>query len=502
MRASLLFVRPPRPVWPFHGLSTAFWPPLAFASMASALRAGAPDLDVGILDAPALEMGWHTLESELRRRRPTLLAMGEEADVCVESFRLARLAHSIDARVIVGGTFFEHVARESLATQLVDVVVHGEGESTIVDLANALAKGAQSRLPRIAGISFLEPSGLVTTPPRQVVSSLDDLPFPAYDLLPCHRYGAESQTHPHIASIEMSRGDPITTEPFRYWKPSQFPFPSPMQPPLRLKSPERLVEEVRILVRKHDRQYLGWVDPCLNTDAQVPGEFAELLLHQNLALGQSAWARPDGIIRDASTGALAACVQSGLNEISLVVERTDRFGRIPEGDSHGIAQTREAVDILRRRFPSVFILGAFPYGFPDDSRATINTLYHKVARLDLDAFLFVPLVALPGTPGWDPGLWDPTGEDMRRLHFLPDSTGNEHLRELEEELNELEFFYWPASRIHSLFGHLACRHSRRRRLRWLLLSRTIRFHARNLVRKATLGPEESPLLVFPRWYEN
>ena len=469
--------------------------------MASALRAKIPTLDVGILDAPALEMGWRSLESELRRRRPTLIAMGEEADVCVESFRLARLARSINARVIAGGSFFEHVARETLATELVDVVVHGEGESTIVDLARALAEDARSGLTMIAGISFLDPGGLVTTPPRQVTPCLDDLPLPAYDLLPCDRYGARSKTHPHLASIEMSRGDPITTGLFRYWKPSQFPFPSPMQPPLRLKSPQRLLEEVRILVQKHGRQYLGWVDPCLNTDPQVPGEFAELLLRENLALGQSAWARPEGIIRDASTGALASCIQSGLNEIGLIVERTDRFGRIPEGDSLGMAQTREAVDILRCRFPSVFILGAFPYGFPEDSRATINALYHNVARLDLDASLFVPLVPLPGTPGWDPGLWDPTGENMRQLHFLPDSTGDNHLRELEEEINELGFFYWPRSRIHSFLGHLACRHSRRRRLRWLLFGRTIRFHARNLIRKATLGPEESPLLVFPKWYE-
>ena len=33
-----LFVRPPRPLWPFNGSGTAFWPPLAFAYLAAALR--------------------------------------------------------------------------------------------------------------------------------------------------------------------------------------------------------------------------------------------------------------------------------------------------------------------------------------------------------------------------------------------------------------------------------------------------------------------------------
>lgn len=52
-----LFVRPPRPLWPFIGPGSAFWPPLAFASLAAALRENVRDLRVAILDVPALRMG-------------------------------------------------------------------------------------------------------------------------------------------------------------------------------------------------------------------------------------------------------------------------------------------------------------------------------------------------------------------------------------------------------------------------------------------------------------
>ena len=37
MNELFLFVRPPRPLWPFNSPSNAFWPPLAFASMAAML---------------------------------------------------------------------------------------------------------------------------------------------------------------------------------------------------------------------------------------------------------------------------------------------------------------------------------------------------------------------------------------------------------------------------------------------------------------------------------
>ena len=70
MNELFLFVRPPRPLWPFNGPASAFWPPLAFASLAAALRAERADLRVAILDAPALKMGWQSLEAALRRERP------------------------------------------------------------------------------------------------------------------------------------------------------------------------------------------------------------------------------------------------------------------------------------------------------------------------------------------------------------------------------------------------------------------------------------------------
>ena len=89
MNELFLFVRPPRPLWPFNSPASAFWPPLAFASMAAMLRERLPDLRVEILDAPALEMGWRTLAAEIQRRRPAFVGIGEEAVSCVEGLRLA-----------------------------------------------------------------------------------------------------------------------------------------------------------------------------------------------------------------------------------------------------------------------------------------------------------------------------------------------------------------------------------------------------------------------------
>ena len=96
MKPLFLFVRPPRPLWPFNGPSTAFWPPLAFASLAAALREEESGVRVAILDAPALAMGWKTLGRQMRALQPCYIGIGEEAVSCAEGLRIARLwSHEI-----------------------------------------------------------------------------------------------------------------------------------------------------------------------------------------------------------------------------------------------------------------------------------------------------------------------------------------------------------------------------------------------------------------------
>ena len=214
----LLFVRPPRPLWPFNGPGSAFWPPLAFASLAAAVRTALRDLDVRILDAPALEMGWRSLELEIARLRPTWIGLGEEAVSCVEGMRLAALARRVGARVIAGGCFFGNVAPEALRTGLIDVVVHGEGEETLVELVAALREGGAAALRQVQGISFLDGEEVVRTEPRELLRDLDRLPFPAYDLLPVERYGRTSRHHPALAAIEAGRGCPHSCEFCVLWR--------------------------------------------------------------------------------------------------------------------------------------------------------------------------------------------------------------------------------------------------------------------------------------------
>jgi anaerobic magnesium-protoporphyrin IX monomethyl ester cyclase len=501
MNDLFLFVRPPRPLWPFNSPASAFWPQLAFASMAAMLRERIPSLRVEILDAPALEMGWRTLTAELHRRAPAFLGIGEEAVSCVEGLRLARIGQECGARVIAGGCFFGNVAAEALGTGLIDVVVHGEGELTLVELVEALRDGSAEALEKVNGISFRRETEVTTTPPRVLLQDLDSLPFPAYDLLPVARYGARSVNHPRLAAIELGRGCFGSCDFCVLWRQMGRPVGDRVQPQLRTKSPERLLEEIRILVRRYDRSYLGWVDPCFNADPQVPGELAELLLHEGLAVGQSAWARTDALVRDAQSGALASCVRSGLNELYLGIERPDPATLVSLHKTSGLDHALQALQILQQEFPEVLAIGSFIYGLPGDSPATVRQIHRLAIELGLDQFFLIPLTPLPGTAGWRPELWDPTGESFREFNFLPTGRPHGHYAVLERALLFSLLFNWPPARLQGWVRRLFGCDPRKRRVHRRLHVRAARFHLSRLVKRLWDGDEDWGM-VFPEWYES
>lgn len=497
MTPLFLFVRPPRPLWPFNGPSTAFWPPLAFASMAAALRENIPDLRVAIIDAPALQMGWRTLAATMKSLAPKYVAIGEEAVSCVEGLRIATLAKELGATVIAGGCFFSYVATHVLATGLVDFVVHGEGEITIVELTQALAAPDSTGLSTVAGISFRDGEEIVFTGWRELISNLDNLPFPAYDLLPVDRYGRTSRHHPHFAAVESSRGCTHACQFCVLWRQmGRFNAHRP-EPCLRVKSPERLLEEIRILTTKHNRRYLGWVDPCFNADAQVPARLSELLLKNKLTIGQSAWTRADYILRDDESGALRQCTRAGLNEAYIGVERLDpqELATLGKGNLHH--EVERAAGLLYECHPQLVTFGSLIYGIPGDTPDSVRALFLAAAKLPLDELFFIPFTPLPGTPAWSESMWDETGRAFRAFDFIPGD--QQQTAELSSVIARSYLFDWPSPRRNRMLSDLFSRNRRRRGIALnifgraipLMLSAGFKFRAKG-----------GGAMMFPAWYEN
>ena len=95
-----------------------------------------------------------------------------------------------DSLLVAGGEHFSAAAELSLEQcPQIDVVARGEGEDTMVDILQALSDGRA--LATVDGLVLRGEDGFLRTPPRRRIRRLDDIPEPAWDLVPLENYFAE-----------------------------------------------------------------------------------------------------------------------------------------------------------------------------------------------------------------------------------------------------------------------------------------------------------------------
>lgn len=177
---------------------------------------------------------------------------------------LARRAHGFGATVVIGGPDPTREPATYLADPAVDIVVHHEGEETLVELLGALSREEAESLDlnAIRGLAFRDPNGqVVVTPPRPYLADLDSLPMPARDLVDVDKYLETWREENGYASlsISVSRGCPYGCEWCR---------DAVNGPELRQRSPKNVAAEMKKLKELYQIDRLRVVDDVDGLDRE------------------------------------------------------------------------------------------------------------------------------------------------------------------------------------------------------------------------------------------
>ena len=156
-------------------------------------------------------------EAALDAQRPDLVGISMLLPTRAMALRLAEISQAHAIPVILGGPEPTREPLACLTHPQVDLVVHHEGEQTLVALLNLLDGGqlTPARLRGELGIAYRDADGrAVLNPPRPYISDLDRLPLPARDLIDMQRYLDTWRTDNGYASlnIAMTRGCPYGCE--------------------------------------------------------------------------------------------------------------------------------------------------------------------------------------------------------------------------------------------------------------------------------------------------
>ena len=190
--------------------------PLGLMYLAAVLRQNS--YAVEMFDC-AFRRDYQEFEEYMRRVRPPVVGITALATVRQNALVLAEIAHRYGAATILGGSdptasperYLLH--KGSDGEYPVDAVVFGEGDVTILELVeHFLNQGNQNtELYDIPGLRLRgRNEQVIATSPRPFISDLDDLPFPARDLVDIGAYrSAWLKAHGYWAlSIINTRGCP------------------------------------------------------------------------------------------------------------------------------------------------------------------------------------------------------------------------------------------------------------------------------------------------------
>ena len=337
-------------------------PPLGLAYIAAVLiRDGydvsAMDLNIGSFDILSVK---RALETE----RPAILGISAHTETYLGGLKLARIAKEINPEIIVvmGGTHPTAMYQDVANEEDVDIVVIGEGEDTMLELANCIIR-SKVCLSEIKGIAYREGEVVRITKDRPFIVNLDGIPFPAREIFPIHLYRDPGQ-------VLMSRGGCPFNCHFcavnNIWKGSR-----------KFRNPENVINEILHIFDNFHLDEIGFDDDAftLNREHVISLCDQSRKLRELFPWHWTCTTRVDLVDRRL----LNEMREAGCYHIQYGIEAGSQKILDSIGKKITLDQVREAVDMTLDFGIETTCFFMFPH--PDDTEQTIREQKHFMKEL-------------------------------------------------------------------------------------------------------------------------
>ncbi|NPA47506.1 MAG: radical SAM protein [Thermococci archaeon] len=360
-------------------------PPLGLAYLASMVR---EEHEVRIVDSLAEDLDFSDVVRIMKRFDPDVVGITSTTSMIYDAYRVAEIAKSLNENsfVVMGGPHVTFVPERTLKEcRYVDAVVRGEGELTFKELLDRLERG--ENLKGLPGLSYRNDGGVVNNPPRPLIKNVDDIPMPAYDLLPMERYRAGNS---QFGVVMTSRGCPFNC----VFCSSSLQFGKRW----RGHSVERVIEELSMLRNEYGIREVEFLDDTFTLNRRRAMEIAKAIVREGLDVSWSASSRVDTFSEDVGREMKRAGCHTVYFGIESGSERTLKF----IGKGITLDKAKAAVKTAKR--VGLRVLGSFVIGFPDETRKDVEKTIRFSKRVGVDFAQFTIATPYPGTRLWAYGL--------------------------------------------------------------------------------------------------
>lgn len=349
-------------------------PPLGLAYLASALEERGHQ--VKIIDAEAEKIDFEELGKRAKEYKPGLIGISTATLIFKKTREVAGYLKKIipQTPIVVGGPHLSSFPIITLEFNEFDFGIAGEGEITICELAEALED--KRKFEEVKGLVFRQGEKIIKTEPREFISNLDILPFPAWHLLSLEKYHDILTKRKRFATMISSRGCPFNCI---YCDPE-----CRMGKKFRVRSPENLIKEVELLYNKYQTREICFYDDTFTVDKERVIKFCQELIKKELDLVWECRTRVDCVNEDL----IKIMKRAGCYRIRFGIEAANE--NILRILKKGInkEQIRYAFSWCKKYGIETFAY--FMLGCPEETKETVEESINLALEINPDYVMFSP----------------------------------------------------------------------------------------------------------------
>ena len=285
-----------------------------------------------------------------------------------------------------GNLHASYFAKELLLNKDVDIIVKGEGERTICELADALEQ--KTPLENVQGLIFRnEKNELVETENRAYLCELDQLPFPAWHLMPYKKYNINELGK--IASsgtfVLGSRGCPYGCE---------FCSLLIQGKKRRARSKKNICDEIEWLIKNFGYKSFHFIDATWPINKKEGLDFCQEMikrgLHKKIIWGTET--RLDVVDEEL----LARMFNAGCRKVMYGIEAGSQEVLDELNKKNDLTHVKQVIKWSHKY--KLNPAGFFILGLPEETKEDMEKTIKLALSLDLHFAKFSGFVPYPGTP--------------------------------------------------------------------------------------------------------
>lgn len=290
-------------------------------------------------------------------------------------------------KVVLGNIHASIFSTAFLKNKIADVVVHGEGEFSMLEVVEAFEK--KKSMKDVLGISWWNGKRVVDNPLREPVADLDEIPMPARHLIPAEKYSANNLSNfiyvnhskKLMKQMMTSRGCVFqcrfcVVHRQRRW---------------RCHSPKRVVDEMELLINKYNACYLFIMDPLFIANRERAIAICKEIRRRKLKFQWGCECHVNII----TLNLLRRMKAAGCYEVHFGIE--SGVQRLLDNVNKGtkIERIEKAVKIAKKA--GLKVSGLFMLGLPGETFADSKKTIDFACALPLDFAQFSITVPYPGS---------------------------------------------------------------------------------------------------------